>query len=174
MSQPSFSISQTAKACGVTAKNIRYYEQIGLIPKAQRHNDFARTGGNRLYREDDVRRLRFIRSSRLLGMGLSDIAELLALSEGKGCPGAQLRYRSRIESQLATVNERIEQFLGLRATLEDLLASADRGGLVGQCGYNQAGIRGPAVNRLFPLSVRPKELTHPAHPPHHPRNRRTA
>lgn len=159
MSQPSFSISQAAAACGVTAKNIRYYEQIGLIPKAARHNDAARTGGNRLFREDDLGRLRFIRNSRLLGLGLGDIAELLALSERKGCPGAQPRYRGRLANHLATINERIEQLLGLRATLEGLLASADRGGLVGRCGCSGAGVRASVVNRLFPVSVRSEGVT---------------
>lgn len=154
MSQQSFSIGQTAAACGVSAKNIRYYEQIGLIPKAPRHNQGARTGGNRLYREYDVRRLRFIRDSRLLGLRLSDIAEMLALSEGSGCPGAQPRYRTGIEGQLAKVSQRIEQLLGFRATLEELLASADRGGLAGRCGCSTLAVRSSAGKSSFPVAVR--------------------
>ena len=154
MSQQSFSIGQTATACGVSAKNIRYYEQIGLIPKAPRHNQGARTGGNRLYREDDVRRLRFIRDSRLRGLGLGDIAEMLALSEGSGCPGAQPRYRTGIEDQLAKVGQRIEQLLHFRTTLEELLASADRGGLAGRCGCSALTVRSSAGKRPFPVAVR--------------------
>ncbi len=89
MNDGALTISQAAKACGLTPKTIRYYEQIGLIPRAARHNDVARTGSNRFYRDEDLRRLRFIRSSRLLGLGLNDVSALLAVSEGKGCPGAR-------------------------------------------------------------------------------------
>lgn len=154
MTQPMLSISQAAQACGITAKNIRYYEQIGLIPKAARHNGAARTGGNRLYGEDDLRRLRFVRNSRVLGLSLHDIAELLAMSERKGCPGALPRYRSRLENHLAIVNERIEQLVSVKERLESLLASADRGGLVGRCGCTDATARPSTVIRLFTGAAR--------------------
>ena len=151
MSAQALLIGQAAEACGITAKNIRYYEAIGLIPKAPRHNNAAHTGGNRLYRDDDLRRLLFIRNSRMLGLGLDEIAELLALSAGKGCPGAQPRYRSRLASHLETINERIDQLLGLRATLEGLLASADGGGLVGRCGCSAKGAHAPANSRTIAM-----------------------
>jgi len=150
MSELLLPIGQAAAACGVSAKTIRYYEQIGLVPKAARHNGAARTGGNRLYGESDLRRLRFIGNSRALGLSLADIAELLPLSDGKGCPGAQPRYRSRLQGHLDVVNERIDQLIGLRETLESLLATAQRGGLAGRCGCRDAAARSSsAVIRLF-------------------------
>lgn len=156
MSESLLSISQAAEACGISAKSIRYYEEIGLIPKAARHNGAARTGGNRLYGDDDLRRLRFVGSSRALGLSLADIAELLALSDGKGCPGAQPRYRSRLEGHLAVVKERIDQLIALRETLEALLAAAQRGGLAGRCGCSDAGARASsAVIRLFERGAAP-------------------
>lgn len=134
MNDKALTIGEAAKACGLSSKSIRYYEQIGLIPRAPRHNDAARTGGNRFYRDEDLRRLRFVRNSRLLGFGLKDIAELLAVSEGKGCPGAQPKYRDRLEHHLDALNERIAQLLGLKSTLEGLLVQAKRGRLAGRCG----------------------------------------
>lgn len=134
MNNSALTISQAAKACGLTPKTIRYYEQIGLIPKAARHNDVARTGGNRFYFDEDLRRLRFIRSSRLLGLGLNDVSALLALSEGKGCPGAQPGYRDRLALHLRTVNERMEHLAALKASLEELLRLAEHGSLAGRCG----------------------------------------
>ena len=100
MNGTGLTIGEAAKACGLSSKNIRYYEQIGLIPKAARHNLSARTGGNRFYGDADLRRLRFIRSSRLLCLGLKDIAQLIDLLERGSCPGAQPQYREKLRHHL--------------------------------------------------------------------------
>lgn len=137
MDDTPLTIGAAAKACGLTSKSIRYYEEIGLIPKAPRHNDAARTGGNRFYRGPDLRRLRFIRNSRLLGLGLDDIAELLELMEDGRCPGAQPAYREKIERHLLAIGEQIKQLAVLKGTLERLLSLAERGALEGRCGCSR-------------------------------------
>jgi DNA-binding transcriptional MerR regulator len=131
MSGGHLSIGAAAEASGLTVKTIRYYEGIGLIPRARRGNRSARTGGNRLYDAGDLRRLRFIRTGRLLGLGLDDIGEMLAFTEGGGCPGARPEYREKLEGHLRTIDDRIGHLLGLKAAIRELLSA---GSLAGRCG----------------------------------------
>lgn len=67
-------IGQAAKASGVSAKMIRYYEQSGLIPAADRT-----ASGYRDYSDTDVHMLRFIRRARDLGFSVAEISDLLGL-----------------------------------------------------------------------------------------------
>ena len=67
-------IGQAAKASGVSAKMIRYYEQTGLIPAADRKDS-----GYRDYSANDVHMLRFIRRARDLGFSVAEIGDLLNL-----------------------------------------------------------------------------------------------
>lgn len=67
-------IGEAAAAAGVSAKMIRHYEQIGLLPEAQRSGS-----GYRLYGDREVSVLRFVRQSRQLGFSVAQIAELIGL-----------------------------------------------------------------------------------------------
>lgn len=67
-------IGEAAAAAGVSTKMIRHYEQIGLIPQAERTES-----GYRLYGEREVSMLRFVRQSRRLGFSVAQIAELIGL-----------------------------------------------------------------------------------------------
>lgn len=67
-------IGRASKASGVSAKMIRYYEQTGLIPAADR-----KSSGYRDYSDTDVHLLRFVRRARDLGFSIAEISDLLGL-----------------------------------------------------------------------------------------------
>lgn len=136
--QAMFSIGDAAEACGLTVKTIRYYEEIGLIPKAGRTNGGVHTGGHRVYTEAEVGRLRFIHHARLFGLRLSDIRELLALADGKGCPSRQPEYQQILRRHLHEIDERVRHLRGLRTAIEDLVSPArQRKGQ--KCSWNTCG-----------------------------------
>ena len=101
-------IGEAAKASGVSAKMIRYYESIGLIPAA------GRTGsGYRVYTATEVQLLRFIRRSRDLGFPVEKIGELLALWRDRTRHSADVK-------RLAT-----EQIDGLERKVREMQAMID-------------------------------------------------
>ena len=103
-------ISEAARRAGVSAPTIRYYEEIGLLPKASRSE-----AGYRRYSETTVEELRFIRKAQALGFSLEEIKEILNLSRsGKG-PCEQVLTLAR--QHVNAVEERIRQLQAFRDQL---------------------------------------------------------
>src|SRR6266545_202779 len=69
-------IGELGERAGVSAKTIRYYEEIGLLPEPTRL-----PSGYRAYTDDDAARLAFIKSAQRLGLALDEIKEILALRD---------------------------------------------------------------------------------------------
>lgn len=106
-------IGEAARASGVSAKMIRHYEAIGLIPKAGR--TFA---GYRLYSDNDVHVLRFVKRARSLGFGIHQIETLLRLWRDRSRASRDVK---RIPlAHAAELEERIRELVAMKRTLEDL------------------------------------------------------
>lgn len=125
-------IGQVAKTTGVTAKTIRYYEQIGILPAP------GRTASRyRQYDESGVERLRFIRRARSLGLPLQRLKTLRSTLDDP-VPGLHLRPRLLVlvREQLSAVHRRIAELELLRQQLEQVswrMLSSARGRHAGPC-----------------------------------------
>jgi DNA-binding transcriptional MerR regulator len=124
----SLRIGELARSAGTTARTIRYYEEIGLLPEAA-----ARAAGkHRVYTETDVERLREIRRLRdLLGVSLEELKELVAAEDARAALRAELRRSpdsarrgeillealGHIDRQLALVRRRADDLRRLEREL---------------------------------------------------------
>ncbi len=79
-------IGEASKVSGVNAKLIRHYESIGIIPKAQRTES-----GYRIYTENEVHILIFIRRARSLGFSMTEIKKLVSLWRNKSRVSAEVK-----------------------------------------------------------------------------------
>ncbi|MBO6552021.1 MAG: Cu(I)-responsive transcriptional regulator [Roseitalea sp.] len=109
-------IGQAADASGVSAKMIRYYEQNGLIPPAARTE-----AGYRVYSEQDVHMLRFIRRARDLGFSVDAIGGLLDLWRDQSRQSADVK-RLALE-HVRSLRRKIGELEAMADTLEDLAAN---------------------------------------------------
>lgn len=108
-------IGAAAQASGVSAKMIRHYEGIGLIPKARRTvSDY------RIYTGTDVHMLRFIRHARDLGFAMPQIAELLRLWRDQRRPSREVKRVAL--GHIAALERKISELQAMKATLEHLTA----------------------------------------------------
>ncbi|TPG47300.1 Cu(I)-responsive transcriptional regulator [Roseomonas nepalensis] len=109
-------IGEAARASGVSAKMIRHYEAVGLLPAASR-----RESGYRDYGEAEVHALRFIRRARDLGFSLAEIAGLLALWADRGRASAEVKRLAL--RHVADLERKARDLSAMADTLRRLAAS---------------------------------------------------
>jgi MerR family copper efflux transcriptional regulator len=106
-------IGQAATATGISAKMIRYYESIALIPAGKRTDS-----GYRIYGDNDLHTLRFVKRARLLGFSLEQIRDLLSLWQNKARASADVKTIAM--GHVAELNQRIAELTEMRDTLQTM------------------------------------------------------
>jgi DNA-binding transcriptional MerR regulator len=115
-----FRIGELSAHSGVSRDALRYYERLGLMPRARRT-----TGGFRLYPPGTLERIRFIKQAQLHGLTLREIRELLGFQDRRG--RERCRSVQRLLTQkLADVDGRLEQLQEFRQTLRSYLSQCER------------------------------------------------
>lgn len=109
-------IGEAADAVGISAKMIRHYEQIGLVPAAARTD-----AGYRQYSERDVSILRFIRQARRLGFSMDQIADLLGLWSDHH--RASREVKALAQRHLEALEEKMREMAEMQRALTSLVSS---------------------------------------------------
>ena len=119
-------IGKLATAGDVGVETIRYYQRRGLMGTPARSGGDSWGGGVRRYDENDLRRLKFIRSAQASGFTLDEIAEMLALEASDD----RVRVRGLARQRIDALDQKIAQMTETRAALArlaDQCAASDRG-----------------------------------------------
>ena len=95
-------VGQVAKAAGMAAKTIRYYEQVGVLPPPSRT-----AAGYRQYGEQAVQQLMFIRRARALGLSLHHLKTLTAALDGGPRAAMRPRLREAFRAHLSAVQRQM-------------------------------------------------------------------
>lgn len=103
-------IGQASEQTGLSARTVRYYEEVGLLDGVRR-----RAGGRRVYSAVDIERLRFIQRLKALGLTLGEIKQLSAIYAIGGSTRAMLeKLEEQLASRLGDLEHRINDLMTLR------------------------------------------------------------
>jgi len=119
-------IGQVAQQAGVGVETVRFYQRRGLIEEPPTPEK-----GFRVYPNETIHRILFIRRAKELGFSLEEIGELLALRvhPGENCSAV----KSYAESKIAAIDEKVSSLVQMRDQLERLTAACDSGNETSCC-----------------------------------------
>lgn len=118
MNKPELSIGRLSKLANCSVPTIRYYEQTGLLPEAERG-----ASGHRFYQAKDLQRLAFIRRCRDLDFPIEQIKLLMPLLDDKDRQCNELRDLA--QEQLLRVRHRLADLIQLEQTLSEFVSSCE-------------------------------------------------
>jgi MerR family transcriptional regulator, mercuric resistance operon regulatory protein len=120
MAENEIGIGEVSRRTGCNIETIRYYERIGLVPKAERT-----ASRYRIYARADVQRLIFVRRARELGFTLDEIRDLLRLAAD--VPDACAAVRDVAAGHLGDVRAKIADLRKMERTLAKAVSQCERG-----------------------------------------------
>lgn len=111
------SIAQVCRQLELSARTLRYYEELGLLPGVRR-----RSGGRRVYDAGAIERLRFIQKLKQLGLSLEEIAQLNAVYAIRGSTRAMLeRLRELLDTRLKEIAAKVQDLQVLQSEMGNYL-----------------------------------------------------
>ncbi len=123
-------IGQLARTSGVPCKTLRYYDDVGLLHPAGRT-----ASGYRLYGDDAIDRLRFVRKAQRLGLSLADIGSVLKISDEGRIPCGHVA--ALVDRQLAHIDDQLRQLRSLRRDLLGLRSKMSAAQIAGTAAGQQ-------------------------------------
>lgn len=133
-----FTIGKAASAANLSIDTLRFYERSGLLKSPPRT-----PAGYRLYRGEDIDRLRFIHRAKPLGFSLEEIAQLLQLNDGTG---RRRDVKAVAARRLAELDQKLAELSRIRHALAHLVQACDAEGPVAGCPIIEALIGGDAAS----------------------------
>lgn len=110
-------IGEVARRSGVPATTLRYYEEIGVLPPAERT-----ASGYRDHRDDVLARLAFVRAAQAAGLSLTEIRDVIDLRDRGIAPCSHVA--ALLDEKAAAVTRQIADLRRLKADLDELRAAA--------------------------------------------------
>lgn len=106
-------IGKLAKATGISAETIRYYERLGFLPSPDRLES-----GYRVYGSDSIKRVRFIKEGQALGFTLAEVSDLVDLTADEHADCAQVNAKAT--QKLQEINKKIKALKKMQGALKIL------------------------------------------------------
>lgn len=120
-------IKDISKELNLNPKTIRFYEEIGIIPKAKRNES-----NYRVYTAKDVERIAFVKKARLLGFSIEDIKKIIEIRETGNYPCCTVI--NILEKQEKELEKRIEEMIEFKTKLTDITKTFKENIKVGEKG----------------------------------------
>ncbi|MCL5410518.1 MAG: MerR family transcriptional regulator [Patescibacteria group bacterium] len=105
-------IGQVAKRVSISAKTIRYYDEVGLLTSLKREENKYR-----VFSKEDVQRLYMIKKTRSLGIPVKEIKEILSKCMEKDCTNAETYVKNQLPKYIYSIDKKIEELKELKKQL---------------------------------------------------------
>lgn len=149
MTEGRYRIAEVAERTGFSTPTLRYYEDIGLLPPAERT-----AAGYRLYDDRAIERLTFIARAKQLGCSLEEIIDLAEAWDSNECAPIKHRLRAVVAAKLADTEARLAELTTFADELRATAGVLESAPLDGPCDETCGCVRGPGGAVAVPLTTK--------------------